>query len=249
MATIRQQQIPKLAEAKVLRREELTSDLWRMWIEKPEGYAFKAGQYCTIGINGLERAYSIVSAPHEKDLELFVELVPYEDGGHLTPKLYELNLGDKVSIRPRAKGIFTFKPDYPKHLLVATVTGVVPYISYIRDYLHSAQEGHHFYVLEGASYHDEFGYDDELRKLASERPDVVTFVPTVSRPNEPRNEGWTGETGRVNTIVEKYIEEFGLAPEDALVYACGHPQMIEDVKSRVKSRGFPFEEERFWKVT
>ena len=104
-------------------------------------------------------------------------------------------------------------------------------------------------MLEGASYHDEFGYDDELRKLASERPDVVTFVPTVSRPNEPRNEGWTGETGRVNTIVEKYIEEFGLAPEDTLVYACGHPQMIEDVKSRVKALDFAFEEERFWKVT
>ena len=111
------------------------------------------------------------------------------------------------------------------------------------------REGFDFYVLEGASYHDEFGYDDELTKIASERPDVVTFVPTVSRPHEPRNEGWTGEKGRVNTIVEKYIAKFGLAPEDTRVYACGHPQMIEDVKARVKALDFPFEEERFWKVT
>ncbi len=115
----------KLSESKVIKREELTEDLWRMWIEKPEGYTFKAGQYCTIGVDGLERAYSIASAPYEEHLELFIELVPYEDGGHLTPVLYDLKPGDKVSIRPRAKGIFTFKPQYKDHLLVATVTGVV----------------------------------------------------------------------------------------------------------------------------
>ncbi len=247
MATAKQRRIPKLGEARILRREDLTSDLWRVWIEKPVGYVFKAGQYCTIGIDGLERAYSIVSAPHEKDLELFIELVPYEHGGNLTPLLYELKPGDTVSIRPRAKGVFTFKPEYANHLLVATVTGVVPYISYLRDYLHSLHKGHRFYVLEGASYHDEFGYDVELRKLASEHPDVVTFVPTVSRPDERRNEGWSGETGRVNTIVEKYVEEFGLQPTDTLVYACGHPQMIEDVKARLRPKSFMFEEERFWK--
>ena len=71
-------------------------------------------------------------------------------------------------MRPRAKGIFTFKPDFKNHVLVATVTGVVPYISYIRDYLHRGDSGHHFYILEGASYDDEFGYDDELEKLVVE---------------------------------------------------------------------------------
>ena len=63
-------------EVKVNRREDITDDLLKIWIEKPEEYTFKPGQYCTIGINGIERAYSIVSAPYESDLELFVELVP-----------------------------------------------------------------------------------------------------------------------------------------------------------------------------
>ncbi|MGH2541843.1 MAG: ferredoxin--NADP reductase [Ardenticatenaceae bacterium] len=230
-----------------MERKELSPDLWLIWLEKPEGFAFKPGQYCTIGVDGLERAYSIVSAPHEERLELFIELVPREEGGHLTPLLYELNEGDTVSIRPRAKGIFTFKPTYNNHLLVATVTGVVPYISYLRDYIHNKNTGHHFYVLEGASYHDEFGYDKELQKLAAKHPDLVTFVPTVSRPGEERNKGWTGEKGRVNTIVEKYIEKFGLKQNDTLIYACGHPAMIEDVKARFIPKGFAIEEERFWK--
>jgi len=246
LTTVRQQRVPKLAEVGVLGRKDYTPDLWVMWIEKPEGFSFKPGQYCTIGVDGIERAYSIVSAPHEDSFELFLELVPPPDGV-LTPKLYELEVGDSVTIRPRAKGLFTFKPDYPNHLLVATVTGIVPYMSYIRDYLHHDRQGHHFYVLLGASYVDEFTYDEELRRLSRERPDLVTFVPTVSRPAEERNAAWSGETGRVNRIVEKYIEKFGLQPDDTLVSACGHPAMIEDVKERLKPRGFQVEEERYWK--
>ena len=218
-----------------------------MWIERPPGFSFKAGQYCTIGIDGIERAYSIASAPHEDSLELFVELVPVEEGGVLTPKIWDLKVGDSVSIRPRAKGLFAFKPRMPNQLLVSTVTGVVPYVSFIRDYIEQGREGHHFYVLQGASYHDEFTYDDELAGLAGEHPELLTLVLTVSRPAEERNEDWTGHTGRVNTIVEECAERFGLAPEDTLVYACGHPGMIEDVKRRMVPRGYAVEEERFWK--
>ena len=246
MSTMRQRQTPKLGEVKVLRRQDFTPELWVIWIEKPEGYTFKAGQYCTIGVDGVERAYSIVSAPHEESMELFIELVPLPDGV-LTPKLYEVGVGDSVTIRPRAKGLFTLKPDYPNHLLVATVTGIVPYMSYIREYLLDKSQDNHFYVLHGASYVHEFTYDQELERLARDHPDVITYVPTISRPSEEPNRGWNGETGRVNLIVERYVEKFGLTPEDTLISACGHPAMIEDVKAMMKPRGFRVEEERYWK--
>ncbi len=237
---------PKLAEVRVTRREDLTHDLYLMWIEKPEGFTFKAGQYCTIGLNGIERPYSISSAPYEGELELYVETLP-PDIGVLTPKLDELIVGDSVTIRPRAKGIFTFKPKWPNLVLVGTVTGMCPYVSFLREYLHSGKEGHRFYVLEGASYVDEFGYDQEFTALEREHPDLLTFVPTVSRPAEERNAGWSGQTGRVNLILEDYVEKWGLALEDTLIYACGHPEMIEDVKARMTSKGYKVEEERFWK--
>ena len=54
----------KLLSVKVIKREDITNDLLKIWIKKPDEYTFKPGQYCTIGINGIERAYSIVSAPH-----------------------------------------------------------------------------------------------------------------------------------------------------------------------------------------
>ena len=80
MATLKHRQTVKLADTNVLKRKDITRELLLMWISRPEGFAFKAGQYCTIGSGGIERAYSISSAPHEQDIELFVELVPPPDG-------------------------------------------------------------------------------------------------------------------------------------------------------------------------
>ena len=237
---------PKTVEAKVLKRKDVTDELLLIWVKRPEGLSFKAGQYCTIGIGGIERAYSIASAPYEEDLELFVELVPLPEG-NLTPLIWELNEGDVVTIRPRAKGIFTFKSDKPNQVMVATVTGVVPFVSIVRQYLHDDDSGHHFYILEGASYFDELTYDTELHELAKQHPDVITFIPTVSRPSEERNLGWLGQTGRVNSIVNQYVEEFSLSNDDTVIYACGHPDMIEDVKDQFLPKGFQVEEERFWK--
>ncbi len=247
MTTKRVFKRPPLAQVEIVKREDKTNDLTLVWIEKPQDYTFKPGQYCTIGHQGVERAYSIASAPHEEYIELFIELVPINEGGVLTPILWGLGEGDRVTIRPRAKGIFTFKEDKKDQLLVATVTGVVPYVSFVRDYIASGRSGHHFFILEGASYLNEFVYDLEFMDLARERPDLVTFVPTVSRPDEEKNSTWTGEKGRVNNIVEDKIKEFDLSTENTMIYACGHPGMIEDVKERVTPLGFEFLEERFWK--
>jgi len=96
------------------------------------------------------------------------------------------------------------------------------------------------------SFIDEFGYDEELRALAARDP-RVRFVPTCSRPNDPRNVAWRGEVGRVNTIVERYVREWDLAASETCIYACGHPQMIRDLRARYEGTGFRLEEERFWK--
>ena len=241
----RAQPKPGLPHAKLVCRKAITEDLMVIKLAPEEGpLKFKPGQYCTLGLDGIERAYSIASAPHEPLLEIFVELVP---DGELTPRMFRMTIGDSMSIRSRAKGIFTMDQKAHHHFMVATVTGVAPYISIIRDYCHRGGEGHKFYLLLGASYADELTYDEELSSLAAERPNVIEFVPTVSRPEEGRNAGWQGAKGRVNAIVEGYLNKFNLPQDDTIVYACGHPGMIEDVKGKLKTKGWKIKEERFWK--
>ena len=234
-----------LPKARLVERRDVTEDLMVMKLEpERQPYTFKPGQYCTLGLKGVERAYSIVSAPHEGFLEVFVELVP--EGG-LTPLMWDMKLGDEMSLRPTAKGIFTLDRRRRHHFMLATVTGVAPYISMVRSYANNPEPGHEFYVLMGASYDDEFTYDGELQELSQRFPDAIHFVPTVSRPNEERNAAWTGVKGRVNAIAEEFLQHFDLPQESTMVYACGHPGMIEDVRDKLPAKGWKLKEERFWK--
>ena len=234
-----------LPRARLVERVDYTDDLMVIKME-PQGFdfKFKPGQYCTLGLDGIERAYSIVSAPHEPFLEIFVELVPE---GELTPRMWRMEIGDAMSIRPRPKGIFLMDPSATQHLMLGTVTGVAPFVSIVRDHLHYGRDGHHFHVVEGASYRDEFVYDVELARLAAAHPDAVTFVPAISRPTEERNAGWEGATGRLNNIVADQIEKLALDRSQTLIYACGHPGMIEASREIVTAGGWRWTEERFWK--
>jgi len=246
----------RFTTCELVRREELTEDLVKFWIKPAQDFAFKPGQYCTIGVEGIERPYSIASSPDEEFIELFIEIVPVEHGGHLTPLLEHQPIGAEFTLRPRAKGIFVLQPEFKNHVFVGTVTGVVPYISMLRKFLNDpewpapvdgvSRDDYTFHVLEGASYLDEFGYDEELTQLANDH-DFIHFYPSVSRPTEDRNEEWNGAEGRINLLVEDYLKERGLDPKETCVYACGHPQMIEDVGARMEPTEFSFVEERFWK--
>jgi ferredoxin/flavodoxin---NADP+ reductase len=235
----------KVIGATIVRRVDLTPEHFKVWLRTEEPFPFEPGQYCTVGVAGVERPYSIVSSPREPLLELFVELIP-PPLGHLTPLLYQLHVGDTVTLRPRAKGVFLLRPEFRNHVMVSTVTGVAPFVSMLRYWLEGPVDDKRMYLLEGASFRDEFGYDDELAVLAGRHANV-RFVPTCSRPDDPRNASWSGQVGRVHTVVERYVGEWELEPAETCIYACGHPQMIEDLRGRYAGTGFAFEEERFWK--
>ena len=235
-----------LIESKIIQRLDLSDCMLKLWILKPENYSFKPGQYCTIGVDGIERAYSIASSPDENFLELFVELVEH---GELSSIIREMKVGDKLTLRPKAKGIFQIKDtNYNNYLLVCTVTGIVPYVSYVRYFLNNNSSNMKFHILQGSSYMDEFGYSEELITISKDYPDFVTYQQTISRPKDIRNEEWNGKTGRVNIIAENYINQKQLNIDNTIVYACGNPDMIIDIKEKLgQNKGFKVLEERFWK--
>ena len=233
------------ALAEVIKCRDVTADLKVITVRPEVSFAFQPGQYVKLAIGGIKRRYSLVSAPHQPFLEFFIERVP---GGKLSPQLWELHCGDLVAIRPRAKGKFLLDSHFSNHLMLATVTGIGPFVSMLRSSLYHQPGSHRFYVLHGASYQDEFAYRTELEDMATAYPDLVTYIPTISRLGDARNTLWTGATGRINTIVESYIMAFGLNPSSTLVYACGPPQMIADIQTRFTPKGFRVQEERYWTV-
>jgi ferredoxin/flavodoxin---NADP+ reductase len=244
----------KFYTAKIIYREEVAPDLWKIRLDPGGPFQFVAGQYATLGVRTpakvYERAYSIVSSPYEKELELFIELVPE---GQLTPQLYKLPEGAEVTLRKLAKGRFTLdlKSGHRNHLLLCTVTGVAPFVSYIRTLLADWKEKRFpadilLYLITGASRSWEFGYREELNQVAAEVP-WLKYVPTVSRSWE--NANWDGEVGRVEDVIRKYTDMWGLRGTDTTAYLCGHPQMIEDGRGILERRGFGKEsirQEVYW---
>lgn len=231
--------VKPLPTASVVRREDLTADLMILHLRPNIPYTFKAGQYCTIGLDGIERPYSIASSPHEGILELFLELVPsrYRRPTSLTPRLWRLRVGDDVTLRPRAKGKFLFDDSYVTHVMVATVTGVAPFVSMCRSSQAGycgRQDSYSVYLFQGASYSDEFGYRRELTAMA--KSGALVYVPTVSRPNEARNRGWSGQTGRVHSFLSQHLRMFGITPDDTVVYLCGNESMVVDLGSTAKGK-------------
>lgn len=232
--------------ARILERRDLADDLWIIRVNPGGPFSFKAGQYATLGLDyegrRIERAYSIVSSPYETDfLEFFIELVPH---GELTPKLHNLQRGDTLLCRKISKGRFTIdlRSGRTNHLLLATVTGIAPFVSYIRTLYRDWKSGgspmpgpHKFYCIHGGSRSWEFGYREELEKIASEVP-WFKYVATISRPWE--NADWKGQTGRVDDLVRMYINDWRLQPAETTGYLCGHPAMCENGQGILSRAGW-----------
>ncbi len=202
--------------------ETVAADVRIIRTGRPSGLQFRAGQYLKLGVPGSRSgSYSIASAPHETHLEFCVELIA---GGRLSPALFTLRPGDRVTLTDRAKGSFVLATA-PCHVMVATVTGIAPLRSMLRDALHHGTNDE-FIVLHGASHADELPYMEELTALAAADA-RVQYRPTVSRPGVVRNRNWPHGSGRVDDLACRVAAE--LDPRRTHVYACGHPEMVRRV--------------------
>jgi ferredoxin--NADP+ reductase len=246
----------KFYHPRITKRVDFAPDLWMIRVNPGGEFKFVPGQYATLGVweegsqKRSERPYSIVSAPYESEIEFFFELVP---NGDLTPQLYRLQIGDGLLMRKVPKGRFTLdvKSGRTNHLLICTVTGIAPFVSYVRTLFEDWKEGrfageHKLFLLSGASRSWEFGYHVEMQEYARQVP-WLRFVPTVSRPWE--DEEWKGERGRVEDILREYAAMWKITGENCIAYLCGHPEMIERCKGILKRCGCPKEaikEEIYW---
>ena len=239
--------------ATLIRRVDQHESLAYFWVRfDEEPTPFEPGQYMTIGVfvDGkiVQRPYSVASSPRvagDTGYEFYLRLV---QGGTFTPILWDLPVGHRMRmIGP--KGKFLLEPDdRRKHLFISSGTGNAPFIAMMRD-------------TPGRG--GRAGGGVPQRRLARPRPGLprhrrglggigeypVTFIPTVSRPNDPSNADWTGRTGRVESIVGPIVDELRLDPGDTIAYLCGNPDMIQSAEVTLLELGFPepaVKKELYW---
>ncbi|MGA3031391.1 MAG: FAD-binding oxidoreductase [Candidatus Limnocylindrales bacterium] len=241
------------ANATLVSREDLTESIAR-FVVRPDGGVppFKPGQYFALGLSVdgtvLQRPYSTASRAGEAEhLEFLIRRV---NAGAFTPRLWGIGSGARVWLGP-PKGLFTLRPgDHRTHLLVSTGTGLAPFISMTDTLLRSenpsavggptadrSAAAPRVVVVHGVSYQAELAYRELLEDHA--RAGRLAYVPTISRPVDPGNSGWTGATGRTESVLSRACDELEIDPHQSVAYVCGNPEMIEAVVAILRHRGFP----------
>ncbi|MBA3688214.1 MAG: hypothetical protein H0W81_05240 [Chloroflexi bacterium] len=205
-------------------------------------FPFNPGQYATLGLMGpdklVQRPMSISSSADRLDeYEFFIRLV---EGGEFTPLLWDRRVGDPINIKG-AKGRFVLQDDDRTGLLVASGTGLAPFMSMIET-LRDRRQTRDLVLLHGVSHDFDLAWRSQLEALVASGSFPVRYAGTVSRPQNCPD--WTGLTGRVEAIVEGQLEEHRLTPENTTIYLCGNPDMIEAVEAMAAARGFPPEQVR-----
>lgn len=220
----------------VIRSKTVWADgLFTIQVEAPEVACFEAGQFLQLGLEmsdgHLHRPYSVAS-PHGTLLDFYIVLV---EDGRLTPHLWKMEVGDSLDVGAKAAGSFTLShcPDGESLWLIATGTGLAPYIAMLRT-PEPWQRYKNIYVVHGVRHLQDLSYQDELAGYAAQYPGRFCYVPAVSRE--------TGEgviTGRITHCLENgSLEEAAQSKLDqsCCVMMCGNPDMLNDLEAQLAQR-------------
>ncbi len=186
----------------------------------------------------IKRAYSIASSNNTRDyVEFYITLV---HSGALTPRLFDLQIGDKIWVGSKFVGMFTLDQidENQNIVLIGTGTGVAPYMSMLRT--DALKRKGNIVVIHGASNSWDLGYSSELNLLANIAPHFE-YIPTITMP-EKEHTNWNGRTEFIQTIWEDgSIEKlWGFKPtaKDTHVFLCGNPRMVQGMVDCLELEGF-----------
>ncbi len=233
----------KFTRQTLLEVNPLTPSLFTLRTTRDRGFRFRAGQFTKLGVTKADgstvwRAYSVVSSPYDEFLEFFSIVVP---GGEFTSELSRLKVGDTLMVERQAYGYLTLDRfiDGRDLWLLATGTGVAPFLSILQDF-EVWEKFERIVLVYSAREARELAYQDLIADLAqreylAEHVHKLTYIPIVTREHVPE-----ALNGRITTLIESGELERAagveLSPEHSRVMLCGNPQMIDDTRKLLKER-------------
>jgi ferredoxin-NADP reductase len=193
-------------------------------LETADGAAFDhlAGQWVKLYLpGGVERDYSIASAPGEHGAARLALLVTKVEGGPGSGALHAMQPGEELdALGPNGLFVREDAEQSAPALFVGTGTGVAPLRAMIVDALGRGERTDKLLL---------FGCRTEADVLFAEewRARGLRFEPTLSRASD----AWAGRRGYVQAHLAELLPTL---PAGAHVYVCGLTKMIDDVRRVLK---------------
>ena len=234
--------IDKFSLETVLSVHRWTNTLFSFTMTRPAHFKFTAGQFARIGLKvGDElvvRAYSVVSSPFDETLEFFSIVVP---DGAFTSNLQHLKVGDELYLEKIPYGFLTlarYQLPLPQDLwLLATGTGLAPFISMLQDF-ETWTKYQHINLVYSVRTEAELAYVARIQEIAEtfgEGHQGFKFIPIITRdPNAILHDRLPVLIA--NGELEK-VAGLSFNPATTHVMLCGNPQMVDDTKDALKARG------------
>ncbi|AAM68098.1 ferredoxin--NADP(+) reductase [Buchnera aphidicola] len=223
--------------ANVLKVHKWTQNLFSL-ILNAEIAPFQAGQFTKLALNEeninfsnnvkkkkIQRAYSFVNAPSNKNLEIYIVRIL---NGKLSNLLYNLKSGDNLFIKEKSFGFFTLDeiPNCKTLWMFATGTGIGPYCSILQEYK-NINRFKNIILIHAVRYQNELTYLPLMKQLYKSYNGKLKIETIVSR--EKNHNSLYGRIPLLlqNQILEKKIG-LKINRNDSHVMLCGNPAMVKD---------------------
>ena len=199
--------------------EPLNARVTRLTFSVTPAFACRAGPHVAFRLPGVDKYYSIASAPADALLEFAV--------GHDEDGFHQMAPGTSVALCGPSGDLGLADPNRDA-LLVAAGTGVAPMRAILRHVLGTS--GARLTLLHGCR-------QDADRLFAAEFMEAVEqhrgfdYCPSLSRPDA----SWTGLSGYVQTHLAACMGRL----KEPQVLVCGAPPMVGAVRSQLGNRGVP----------
>jgi ferredoxin--NADP+ reductase len=234
-----------LGRERVLAVRHWTDRLFSFTTTRGAAFRFANGQFTMLGLESegkiLLRAYSMVSANYDGELEFLSIKVP---DGPLTSRLQRLSPGDFLLVNRKPGGTLVKDNLLPGQALylLATGTGVAPFLSIIKDPALYDSFGQ-IVLFHGCRRRDELVCSQEAVDALHDNVLVGDMARTQLRYYPAVTRETHANTGRITDLVAsgKLFADLGMPamdPENSRVMLCGNPRMLEEMQAFLASRGF-----------
>jgi ferredoxin-NADP reductase len=218
-------------------RREVAQGTMAFRFEKPQGWAFTAGQYLDMTLidppetdpEGNTRSFSIASAPEEDALMIATRV---RDTA-FKRVLKTMSIGGTVKIEGPS-GDLTLPADASRTVvLLAGGIGITPFRSML---VHAARAKlpHRLFLFYSNRRPEDTPFLQELRALENENQ-RFTLVATMSEMTDSKRP-WNGKTGQIDTaLLSQYLKDT-VSP---IYYVAGPPGMVQALSGTLKKQSVP----------
>jgi ferredoxin-NADP reductase len=222
-------------QARLIARTPVAEGTMAFHFERPAGFDYQAGQNVLMTLidpaeddeQGPSRAFTLASAPHERELVVATRMRPTA----FKRVLKSMPIGTPVEIDgPNGVMVLHEEPARPAVFLAGGI-GITPFLSMVR---HAAHERlpHRIALFYGNRRPEDAAYLEELLGLEKKNPNY-RLVAAMSEPQKSAR-SWSGEKGFIDqAMLARYLPDL----KSPLYYFAGPPAMAMAMQQMLAGAG------------